>query len=210
MRGEALMVLQVWVSEIMLQQTQVTTVIGYWERWMKKFPTVQALAMLTGRTAKTVAEFKATLANRIQSMAKTQDLLLNGRADRVGVREVLEAELGPYLGSTNQVEFSCESMTIAARSAVSLGLLVHELLTNAAKYGALSTPGGHLTVRCVRTAGGALLDWRETTENAVVPPGESGFGTLLIERLARSLGGRAELEMSATGLRAKITYTPDV
>ena len=62
----------------------------------------------------------------------------------------------------------------------------------------------------MRTPGGALLDWRETTENAVVPSGESGFGTLLIERLARSLGGRAELELSATGLRAKITYTPDV
>ncbi len=172
--------------------------------------TVQALAMLTGRNAKTVAEFKATLANRIQSMAKTQDLLLNGRADRVEVREILEAELGPYLGSFNQVEFSCESMTIAARSAVSLGLLVHELLTNAAKYGALSTPGGHLTVRGVRTQEGAILDWRETTETAVVPSGESGFGTLLIERLARSLGGRAELELLATGLRAKITYTPDV
>ncbi|MEO8115898.1 MAG: HWE histidine kinase domain-containing protein, partial [Phenylobacterium sp.] len=127
--------------------------------------TVQSLAMLTGKSASTVAEFKSSLSGRIQAMAKTQDLLIRGHSEPLAVREVLEAELAPYLGVGQQVQVHCEAMTIAPRAAVSLGLLVHELLTNAAKYGALSDPDGSLVVRCERRAGGAVLVWHEEAQH---------------------------------------------
>lgn len=169
--------------------------------------TVQSLAMLTGKSAQTVAEFKSSLSGRIQAMAKTQDLLIRGHAEAVEVHAVLETELAPYLGVGHQVELHCEAMSIAPRAAVSLGLLVHELLTNAAKYGALSDPNGSLVVRCERRSGGAVLVWHE--EAALRTPSEpgGGFGSLLIERLARDLGGGARVELLPGGLDATVIFS---
>ena len=64
-------------------------------------------------------------------------------------------------GPAGQVTLQCDRVTITADAALSLSLMLHELATNAAKYGALSTPVGRLTVRCKATPGGGVLNWRE-------------------------------------------------
>jgi two-component sensor histidine kinase len=168
--------------------------------------TVQALARLTGKSAKTVTEFGAVLGDRIQAMAKTQDLLLRGQAASLGVEEILQNELAPYLGDGDQVELSCQPMQITPDVAVNLGLIVHELLTNAAKHGALSTAQGSLIVRCEPHPTGGVLTWNEVTDRDITPDGAKGFGSSLIERLARSLGGGADIKLSPGGLNARITF----
>jgi two-component sensor histidine kinase len=173
--------------------------------------TVQSLARLTGKSAKTVKEFGAVLADRIHAMAKTQDLLLRGQAGSVEVEEILQNELAPYLGNGDQVELECQPMQIAPHMAVNLGLMVHELLTNAAKHGALSTTQGSLMVRCEHQALGGVLTWHEITDREVTSNGVKGFGSSLIHRLAHALGGEANMKLSPGGLRARITFdcTPE-
>jgi two-component sensor histidine kinase len=167
--------------------------------------TVQALAMLTGKSAKTISEFKTTLSNRIHSMAKTQDLLIKGHSKPIEVCEVIETELAPYMAG-EQVVLTCDAMAIEPENAVRLGLVVHELSTNAAKYGALSSPEGKLSVRCQRGPGGAVLVWREVAEKSAAAIRSGGFGSLLIERLANEMGGGAKVDVVPGGLEAMVNF----
>lgn len=167
--------------------------------------TVQALTMLTGKSALTVADFKASLTNRIQAMAKTQDLLIRGYSQPVEVCELLENELTPY-GLTDRVELLCGSVKIQPKNAVRLGLLVHELATNAAKYGALASLSGKLSVRCEAGGAQATLFWREVFEATTPPKLGGGFGTILIKRLATELRGSALLTVSRDGFEAVVTF----
>jgi two-component sensor histidine kinase len=167
--------------------------------------TVMALAMLTGKSATTITEFKASLSNRIHAMAKTQDLLTKGHSKAVEVREIIEIELAPYM-TGEQVVLVCDSMTIEPANAVRLGLLVHELSTNAAKYGALASPEGRLSVRCEHGPGGAVLVWREVAEKSAAVVKSGGFGSLLIERLAREMRGGAKVDVVSGGLEAMVIF----
>lgn len=167
--------------------------------------TVQALTVLTAKSATTVGEFRTALSGRIQAIANTQDLLLRGQAGRADVRVILEAELAPYL-TGGQVTLDCEDIEIDPDAAVNLGLLVHELLTNAAKYGGLSTTDGSLRVTCTRDPNGGVLEWRETTERTISTGGAKGFGSLLIQRLSHALGGQAVTELRPDGLQARVTF----
>jgi len=105
-------------------------------------------------------------------------------------------------------------VALTPRAALTLSMIFHELATNAAKYGALSTPAGRLGVgwkveppqpdapmapECVSLA------WREIDGPAVVPPQRRGFGSRLIERSTRELDGTAELEFASAGLRYRVT-----
>jgi len=169
--------------------------------------TVQSLAMLTGKSAKSVAEFRATLSGRIEAIAKTQNLLISGSTQKLSVAEVINNELAPYLGTEDCIRLSCEDLFVEGDAVVSLGLLVHELLTNAAKHGVLSDVGGELEVRCERRADGAVLVWREALSVPISAPApQTGFGSLLIERLARDLGGGARLDLRPEGLEAVVIF----
>ncbi|MDP3175103.1 MAG: PAS domain-containing protein [Phenylobacterium sp.] len=190
-------------ARVMAEERQRLVVDEMNHRVKNILSTVQALAMLTGKSAKTVDEFRSALSDRIHAIATTQDLLIRGQSGHVDLSAILEAELAPYLGA-GQVDLRCEPMSLAPNAAVSVGMLVHELLTNAAKYGALSTPAGRLSVRATHVGRQGLVEWRETIERLVDVDVKPGFGTRLIERLAGDLGGRASVTLSPTGLRADI------
>jgi two-component system CheB/CheR fusion protein len=167
---------------------------------------VLSLARITARSCKTIEEFQEAFSARVHAMAKTNALLLRGNEQAINVRNALELELAPYAGQGKQVILQCANLPISANSALSLSLLIHELATNAAKYGGLSTSGGSLHVACKRGELGGVLTWRETTPG--MPPRKSGggAGSILIERLARDLGGVATLDFRPEGLEAVITF----
>lgn len=168
---------------------------------------VLSLARITARSCKTIEEFQEAFGDRVQAMAKTNALLLRGNDQAINVRSALELELAPYLGG-GKVVLQCANLAISATSALSLSLLIHELATNAAKYGGLSTAGGSLHVSCKRGELGGVLTWRETADKlAARNPG--GAGSILIERLARDLGGDARLDFRAEGLEAIVTFRLD-
>ncbi len=171
---------------------------------------VQSLATLTGRSVKTVAEFETALSGRINAMANTQNLLLCGLDEDVKIEDVITAELRPYLRAGQDATVRCDDITIAAQPAVNLGLIIHELLTNAAKYGALAHPAGVLVVDCERCEGGARLRWREEGSQPISSkPVSSFFGMRLIEVLARDLGGPVRIEWLTNGIDVSLVVRLD-
>jgi two-component system CheB/CheR fusion protein len=170
---------------------------------------VLSLARITARSCKTIEEFQEAFGDRVQAMAKTNALLLRGNDQAINVRNALELELAPYAGRGKQVVLKCADLAISANSALSLSLLIHELATNAAKYGGLSTSRGSLFVACKRGELGGVLNWRETTADMPSRKAGGGAGSILIERLARDLGGGAHLDFRPDGLEATITFKLD-
>jgi two-component sensor histidine kinase len=124
--------------------------------------------------------------------------------ETVSVRKVLNVELAPYVGG--RVSLHCDNLTVEASAGVNLSLIVHELLTNALKYGPLSSLGGHLDVACRGVEGGAALVWTETTAAKIGTPGAPGFGTQLIQRLASALRGSITTDWRPTGLRVVVAF----
>ena len=165
---------------------------------------IQSLVALTGRSASTVAEYRETLSARIQALAATQDLFIRSDGGDVEVAELLRAELAPFLDAENRAELRCPPILASSQSASGISLIVHELVTNAVKYGAFSTDDGRLTVQCTASRGGLIMSWCETAScvSAVRKP---GFGMTLIERVAQGLGGSAVLDFRPAGLMATIT-----
>jgi two-component sensor histidine kinase len=204
--GGVLVVCQDVTARIVGERRQKLLLDELNHRVKNTLATVLSLAMLSGKSAQSAPEFVAVFTDRIQAMAKTHDLLLQRASGAITVQDVLRAELAPYVVPDGQVEMVCEALELPPNAPINLGLIVHELLTNAAKYGALSTPGGRLHVHCGHDADGGFLTWRETVTQPLAGASRRGFGTRLIDRLARELGGSAKLDLKPTGLEAKVTF----
>jgi len=167
---------------------------------------IQALVVQTSRSADTLTGFVKGLDGRIQSMAKAHSLLSQSRWEGVSIDKLLREELNAYANGHFAVVLSGIDFLLTPKSALSLSLAVHELATNAGKYGALSTPGGRVTVSWrLADDGGIELSWSETGGPPVEPPTRRGFGSTLIERaLAMETGGRANIHYLRTGVVCEI------
>jgi len=163
---------------------------------------IQALVLRTSRSAESLTGFVQGLDGRIRSMAKSHSLLSQSRWEGVSVDRLLREELDAYATEQTKVELHGVNVMLTPKSALSLSLAIHELATNAAKFGAFSQPSGRVVLRWIlRADGGIELSWREMGGPEVTPPTHVGFGTTLIERaLAMETGGRATLEYHPTGV----------
>jgi light-regulated signal transduction histidine kinase (bacteriophytochrome) len=163
---------------------------------------IQALVMQTSQSADTLTGFVKGLDGRIQSMAKAHNLLSQSRWEGVWIENLLREELDHYTGIGSTVALTGPPILLTAKSALALSLAVHELATNAAKFGALSLPGGRITVVWRRDDGGSVaLSWREAGGPPVSTPQRRGFGSSLIERaLAMETGGHATLHYLRGGV----------
>ncbi len=119
--------------------------------------------------------------------------------------DLLQAELLPYRGGLDTLSLKGGAVTLDARAHAVAALVIHELCTNAAKYGALSRTGGTLSVEWQRTADDdCLIRWQESGGPTVGPIGRKGFGTALIERsIPYDLGGTSHLDYKPEGLTAE-------
>jgi two-component sensor histidine kinase len=167
---------------------------------------VMALSRLTARSVNTIDEFQTAFSRRIEAMGRTNALLLRGQVQAVSVEAALEAELRPYLLDDGQVTLDCDPANVDSDVALNLSLIFHELATNAAKYGALSTPTGRLIVSCQRGGDTCTLSWQEIMTTPVPPATREGGGTVLISRLARALGGAFRFSLEPGGLQAGFTF----
>jgi len=167
---------------------------------------IQALVLRTSRSAESLTGFVQGLDGRIRSMAKSHSLLSESRWEGVSINRLLREELDAYTPDEMKVELSGVNVMLTPKSALSLSLAIHELATNAAKFGAFSRPLGHVSIRWTLTADAAIdLSWQEMGGPPVTPPTHVGFGTALIERaLAMETGGSANLEYHPTGLVCKV------
>jgi PAS domain S-box-containing protein len=174
--------------------------------------TVQSLATQTARGATTPAAFRERFEGRLIALSKAHDQLTMHHWESADLRELLSGSLAPHSGTTpDRVVLRGEDVLLRPRAVLTLAMAVHELTTNAAKYGALSVPGGRVEVqwRPVRSENGQSclqIEWIEQGGPNVVEPEQHGFGTKLIEgSIAAELAGKTRLTFQPQGLRCEIT-----
>jgi two-component sensor histidine kinase len=169
---------------------------------------VLSIIALTRRRAKTLDEFADGLDGRIRALSATHDLLTMSDWGTTPIRAVVEAELVPYAQTgDHETDLQGPEVALAPNDALSLGLAMHELATNAAKYGALSRAGGKVTVHWRLVAENLVrIEWQESGGPPVPPKRGRGFGTDLIERIvAHELNNPVELDFAPEGVRCMLT-----
>ena len=170
---------------------------------------VRALAGQTRAAGRTGEEYRDAFLGRLEALARAQDASLAGGSE-ADLADLVGRALEPVGAGRARVEPG-PAVRLAAAQVLPLGLILHELATNALKHGALSAPGGAVRVAWdapARADGAALLllDWREEGGPPMAPPARRGFGTRLIEFSAGTdLGGGAELRFEPGGLHARIS-----
>lgn len=167
--------------------------------------TVSSIVNHTLKTAATSEDFATSLQGRIMALARAHNLLNHDGAGAGGLETIVKTELAPYRDDAGRVELAGPSVILAPKAGLALAMAIHELATNAAKYGALSTSHGRLTVRwqVLPSAEGSSLriDWREEGGPAIKSPPSFGFGTTLIERvLAIEFDAKVEQSFAPEGL----------
>lgn len=165
---------------------------------------VLSIIALTRNRTDRVDEFADGLDGRIRALSATHDLLTSSEWGTTPLRDVVEAELAPYLAQDDWIiELSGPPVQLAPNDALSFGLAVHELGTNAGRYGALSVHGGNVTVHWDLVSDKLVrVTWQEHGGPPVKPERQRGFGLHLIERIvAHELGQPVEIEFAADGVR---------
>jgi PAS domain S-box-containing protein len=165
---------------------------------------VAVVAMYTRQGSNTMDEFIQALDRRIQSMAVAHELLSQGQWQGVRVADIVRHQLAPYATDANMTTGGPD-ITLTAAASEALGMVLHELVTNASKYGALSIPDGRVSVSWERRNSGdaatSLIVWRETGGPPVSAPTQYGYGTSLIcDLIPHELGGTVDLAFSSEGV----------
>ena len=170
---------------------------------------VVAVVHSTREGSHSMTELVEKLEGRIHSMADVHSLLSHGRWQGVGLVDVVRHELAPYAKAGNtSVDGPDVVMTADATQVVAM--VLHELVTNAAKYGALSTSNGKVSVRWDRRLNGKpepelLIEWQEDGGPPAMIPAREGYGTSVIRNLIPyELGGKVDLAYTTGGVRCKI------
>jgi two-component sensor histidine kinase len=174
---------------------------------------------IAGQTAARSGDLETFLASylgRLHALAYTHSLLSEREWEDAGLLDLLHAELVPYVDlDTSRVRLEGPTISLKPRAAVSLGMMLHELATNSAKYGALSVPEGSVAITWKAVSNGIAarrleLSWVESGGPALAKSIKRGFGTELIERAASfELGGEARLIFAKAGLRCTIAVPVD-
>jgi len=172
--------------------------------------TIQAVVRFSGRHADNIVAYTRALERRIGSMAKSHSRLTMGRWKGAPLRALIEDELASHRPRGHvSVQLVGEDVDLDPKASMAVGLVLHELATNAVKHGSLSVEGGAVSLEWsnVRREGQdwLTLEWREIGGPAVQPPTRSGFGRTLLERVfAADVQGRARLEFRPDGLHCML------
>jgi two-component sensor histidine kinase len=165
---------------------------------------VQALVRQTLRDHQAAPEVERDVTERLIALAAAHDVLSREQWKDAELSDIALEVMAPY-DHGGRVVVRGPQARIAPKSAITLSMALHELATNAAKYGALSVPEGRVELSWRREADRVLLEWRERGGPPVGSPKLSGFGSLLLGRvLAAQLGRAAQLLYEPEGLTCRI------
>jgi len=166
---------------------------------------VQSIVRLT--RASDVPGYVAALEGRIAALSRAHGLLSDSRWQGASIGKLIEEELAPYrTTSAERIVAEGPDVLLRPSSAQTLALALHELATNAAKYGSLSTGGGRVRIKWSKENGLLKINWAESNGPAVVAPQEGGFGTRLIEAsIDGQLGGSTIFDWRPKGLQCTLT-----
>ena len=169
---------------------------------------VQSIVRLT--RAPSVEKYVTTIEGRIDALARSHTLLSMSHWKGADLKEIMEKELAPY-NTGDSARFTIEGPTTLLQPGAtqSLTLVIHELTTNAAKYGSLSTSAGRLRVKFEILPDTLVIDWLEQGGPSISAPETIGFGTKLISTSMRHLLGDAEFDWADGGLKCRLTLPLD-
>jgi two-component sensor histidine kinase len=170
---------------------------------------IQSIVRLS--RGKSVEDLQRNLIGRVDALARAHELLASARWRGADLRRLIEEELLPYtLDETGRARLLGPDMALSPGEAQALAMGLHELATNAAKYGPLSAPDGRIDVVWARDAGGGRhIRWQELGGPPVTPPARKGFGVSVLELTLRGVGGRTQLEWRPAGLVCQFDLPPE-
>ena len=171
--------------------------------------TVQAVAAHTLHSTSSMEHFVTALDGRIRSMGSTHELLSHRRWLGIPLAELVQRELAPYATGSN-TEITGPEVMLSAEAAQTISMVLHELVTNAAKYGALSVPAGRVSINwslplkgCTRNR--LIVKWREIDGPMVDPKSKSGYGISAVRQLVPyELDGAVDLVLAPEGARCEL------
>jgi PAS domain S-box-containing protein len=173
---------------------------------------IQSIARRTARTAATMEEFESRFGQRLQGLAASHDVLVLNTWQGAPLADLVRKHLEPFVDvQSSRVELAGPDIIVGAEAAQAIGLAIHELTTNAIKYGALSLPTGKVKVSWALdgdadTPHQLLLNWIEQGGPPVVPPSHKGFGHVVFDdMIERSLNAKVAVEFAASGLNWRVS-----
>jgi two-component sensor histidine kinase len=174
--------------------------------------TVNAVVSRTQDVSAANGDFAASLQGRIRSMAATHELLSSRRWDGVPLSELIQRELSPYAGGNNTAVRGPD-VTFSPRAGQAVSMVLHELTTNAAKYGAFSVQDGQVSacwhhIRNANADARIAIEWQETGGPPVRAPETSGFGVEVIRDLITSSVAQSILHLPPRDFGADWKYMP--
>jgi two-component sensor histidine kinase len=170
--------------------------------------TVLAIMNATFRQSPTMDGFRQSFAGRIAALSKTHAVLTQSEQSSLPFAQLLENELGMFMdGDASRIQLSGADFTLSERVAVPVSMAIHELATNAAKYGALSPNGGKLSISWKLSQDVAHLHWREADVPMPTARTRTGFGTrLLKDILPKQIGGKFAIDYLPDGVQVTFSF----
>jgi PAS domain S-box-containing protein len=173
---------------------------------------IQSIARRTARTAGTMEEFESRFERRLQGLAASHDVLVRENWHGAPLASLVRQQLVPFVEiQSSRFELAGPDVVITAEAAQAIGLAIHELATNAIKYGALSEPSGRVKVSWMfdgnaGVPGQLVLNWTEQSGPPVSPPSRKGFGHVVIgEMVERALNGKVAVDFAQEGLKWSVS-----
>jgi two-component sensor histidine kinase len=166
---------------------------------------IMAIVSQTARGQETVEAFEELLMARLQAMANSQDLVTASGGRAVGLADVISTAVAPFGPPRFDLDPALADVMVRGELAAGMGLLLHELATNAVKYGALSNRTGRVGIaRADAAEGRVAFAWKETGGPQVAAPDSQGFGTRLMNQVLRNQGGDVKFSFEPAGFQARV------
>ncbi|WP_206455363.1 HWE histidine kinase domain-containing protein [Aurantimonas marina] len=173
-------------------------------RAKNQYALIAAIARRAAKESANTKQFLDTLSEALGSLARSADLLAGSGWESVMLADLVETQLKAFGAGGEQIELNGPAIHLNSTAAQTIGLALHELATNAAKYGSLSVADGTVKISW-SIADQFELIWREIGGPSVVEPKHAGFGTLVTQKMtSRGLGGTVEMDYAAAGVVWKL------
>jgi len=200
---------------LFVQQQQELLIAELKHRVKNILAMIRSVARQTSRSKTSITEYIDMLEQRIAALGLAHELLSHTGQEWLNLQDILKTELRPYLADESergpQVRLIGPEVKLSSQFIPTFILVIHELVSNAVKYGALSVPGGQVTVTWYAVNGGAKIHWKEANGPKVEPPQERGFGCDLIERaIAYEFDGETNLRFLPRGVEADFWLPQDL
>ena len=169
-------------------------------RLKNKVATIQSIISFQLRDE---PEVRDAILRRLTALAATDDLVMAAQGEGANIGAILAAELKPYEAS--RIAIAGPDCVLSPKLALTMALLIHELATNAAKYGALSSATGTLSIAWTLTGARLNLEWRENGGPPVTMPDHRGFGSRLFLRALDQFNGKVDADFAPSGLVCKLS-----